>query len=281
MEILFSDYLNAKSALDTRSLHQSTWARFLSMLGAIKPLTILDIGSGSCVMMERLFRQNAFLKSPEAVYYWALDHDPELHRIASRRLENLVREFPTTASQIILHPLIQDWSSFSAHPPAKPIFNSISAHAFLDLVNAPYEMGIMTKYLVPGGILYASLNFDGITQWFPTRPEDVELMKAYHADMEIQLPDGRKRSGSKTGLSLMDSADGLGLKILSAGPSDWVILPGNYAPGEKTLILWLLQTIEGVLGSRMSEWIGVRRAQAEAGTLGMRISNWDMLFQKR
>lgn len=269
----FETYLRAKAPLDTRSLHPATWQLLVDRLRSTPSTRILEVGAGTGTMMDRLFRAGAL--GPTA--YWALEPQPELLRQAGLVLQQLVREFPQTASELVLYPLAMDWQTYTQNPSAQA-FDLVMAHAFVDLVDAPAFLDSLLPYLRSGSLVYLSLIFDGLTQWFPTLSEDDELMARYHADMAGPVFNG-ERSGPRAGRLLWNRALQLGWKVLGIGPSDWVITqPATEA--DRLVQLWLLDTIHRVLGESASEWIFRRRNQAQAGQLGLRVSHLDLLLER-
>lgn len=272
--VSFVDYLEAKAALDSRSLHPQTWSALVGRLRALPTLRLLEVGAGTGTMLERLFLAGAL----GPTRYWALEPQGELLDHAAARLRRLVRDWPETASDVALYPLNRTWQDF-LHAFAGPPFDAVVAHAFADLVDAAAFLDEVRKVLRPGGLAYLSLNFSGVTEWFPSHPEDRAWMDRYHADMDGPVFNGR-RSGPRSFTDLWNRALGQGWSILSAGPSDWVILDDRQH-GDRTVILWLLQTVEGVLGPEAAAWIQERRAQARQGQLGLRVSHGDLLLEKR
>lgn len=268
----FRDYLRAKAALDTRSLHPSPWHRLVAELRSSHRPRVLEVGAGIGTMLERLFRAGALGEAS----YWALDAHPELLDEAGRVLETLVREFPATASGLVLYPLALDWRSFQgrSHEP----FDAIIAHAFVDLVDAPNFLDSLVPLVHPGTLVYTSLIFDGVTQWYPCLLEDQPLMDRYHADMAGPVFNG-ERSGPRAARLLWDHGSRTGWEILGIGPSDWIVI-APATPDERLVQLWLLDTIQRVLGPEADAWVERRRAQAERGELGLRVSHLDLLLRR-
>ncbi len=223
-------------------------------------------------MIERLFCAGAL----GSCAYWALEPQAVLLSQAGLRVQNLVRDFPQTASEVVFYPLARDWQTYAQQPPPQP-FDAVIAHAFVDLVDAPAFLDSLALVLRPGGLVYLSLIFDGLTQWFPSLPADDILMSRYHTDMAGVVFNGQ-RSGPRSGRLLWNRALETGYKVLSIGPSDWVITT-QASTSDRTVQLWLLETIAQVLGKDATEWIDTRRRQAQEGQLGLRVSHLDLLLE--
>lgn len=268
----FEAYLRAKADLDTRSLHATTWQCFVDRLRSLASPRILEVGAGTGTMIQRLFCAGALGRCA----YWALEPQADLLHHAGLLVQALVRDFPQTASEVVFYPLAQDWQSYTQQSPPQP-FDAVIAHAFVDLLDAPAFLDSLASVLRPGGLVYLSLIFDGLTQWFPTLPADDVFMGRYHADMSGPVFNGQ-RSGPNAGRLLWNRALETGFRILSIGPSDWVIT-APASSSERTVQLWLLDTMARVLGREASEWIDIRRRQAQDGQLSLRVSHVDLLLE--
>jgi len=269
----FDAYLWAKEGIDSKSLHQPTWQLLVEACRTQEPARVLEVGAGVGTMLRRLFLAGALGNTS----YWALEPQLALLEQASRLLEQLVRDYPESAHNVVLYPLADDWQSFSARPAAHP-YILVVAHAFVDLVDAPAFLDSLVPFVAEGSLVYLSLIFDGLTQWYPQLPEDDELMDLYHADMGHSVFNGT-RSGPRSARLIWNHALKGGWKLLSAGPSDWIMIAPTSAH-EQVVQLWLLSTIHKVLGDRATSWVQRRLIQARQGNLGLRISHMDLLLQR-
>ena len=66
----------------------------------------------------------------------------------------------------------------------------LMAHAFLDLVDIRLAMPLLLSGVRPGGLVYFTLNFDGLTAFEPVADQALErkIVRLYHETMD-------KRSG--------------------------------------------------------------------------------------
>ena len=62
MPIAFADYLQAKFALDERSLNHEVRGAFLDALHSLPQIQCLDVGAGTCATLRRLL--NSALSEP-------------------------------------------------------------------------------------------------------------------------------------------------------------------------------------------------------------------------
>ena len=152
------------------------------------------------------------------------------------------------------------------------------ANAVLDLVEVPAVLPGLLRLLVPGGVYWFTINYDGESIFMPSHPHDDQVMRAYHRDMDERFRFGRPAGESRTGRGLFHHLRAAGAPALAAGSSDWVVSAGpdgNY-PGDEAYFLGsILSTIHGALRSRpdrvetadLAEWLTERHRQLAAGEL--------------
>ena len=76
------------------------------------------------------------------------------------------------------------------------------ANAVLDLVDVPAVLPGLLRLLVPGGVYWFTINYDGESIFAPGHPYDDQIMRAYHRDMDERIRYGRPAGESRTGRRL-------------------------------------------------------------------------------
>ena len=65
------------------------------------------------------------------------------------------------------------------------------ANAVLDLVDVPAILPGLLRLLVPGGVYWFTINYDGESIFEPGHPHDDQVMRAYHRDMDERVRYGQ------------------------------------------------------------------------------------------
>jgi hypothetical protein len=152
------------------------------------------------------------------------------------------------------------------------------ANAVLDLVDVPAVLPGLLRLLVPGGVYWFTINYDGESIFAPGHPHDDQVMQAYHRDMDERFRHGRPAGESRTGRRLFHHLRDAGAPALAAGSSDWVVYPapdGNYPADEAYFLRSILNTIRDALRNRqdrvepadLADWLAERGRQLAAGEL--------------
>jgi hypothetical protein len=152
-------------------------------------------------------------------------------------------------------------------------YDLLIAQAFLDLVDISEAVPALMRSLVPGGLFYATLNFDGVTILEPELDPafDAEIMARYHRDMDERDIDGKPSGDSRTGRHLFIPLMEIG-EILAAGASDWVVYPRleGYPDEEAYFLACILHFFENALQddpdldqARFKAWLRQRKHQIE------------------
>jgi hypothetical protein len=152
------------------------------------------------------------------------------------------------------------------------------ANAVLDLVDVPAVLPGLLRLLVPGGVYWFTINYDGESIFVPGHPHDDQVMQAYHRDMDERVRYGRPAGDSRTGRRLFGYLRDAGAPALAAGSSDWVVSAGpdgNYPDDEAYFVRCILNTIQNALRSRedrvepadLADWLAARGRQLAAGEL--------------
>lgn len=299
----FDAYLDAKRALDERSVHGPTWRSYLHRLREriarweqAGPPTVLELGCGTGSLLDRTIRDLGLAQASGGprLTYVAVDASAELLGILRERFAAAFGRLTVTLETregdalAVLESLAAEGRSFDA----------VVSHAFADLMDLPLLCAAATKVLKSGGCFYHSIVFDGITAFFPASAEeaaeDERYVTAYHASM-TRTWNGKR--GSEVGAQ-SDGASGRRLlsliasppwRPLGAGPSDWIILPrkerGDAAAGEDIVLKAMLDFFESSVGSPLAgrersafdAWLAAKRGRAAAGELGFYAHHLDVL----
>jgi hypothetical protein len=163
----------------------------------------------------------------------------------------------------------------AAHEPPADV---LIANAVLDLVDVPAVLPGLLRLLVPGGVYWFTINYDGESIFVPGHAHDDRIMQAYHRDMDERVRYGHPAGESRTGRRLFHHLRAAGAPALAAGSSDWVVHAapdGDYPDDEAYFVRAILQTIHSALRNRqdwvkptdLDDWLAERRRQLAAGEL--------------
>jgi hypothetical protein len=250
----FAEFLEAKFALDERSLNREVRKAFLNALRTLPHIQCLDVGAGTCATFRRLLHSG--LTNPLSLT--ALDCDRGLLDVARRNAKAWLRTLG-------LEPRVEDGAiqtrgerlaamrvaagELKDHRPDR-IYNVITAHAFLDLAPLPQVLRQFAAWLQPGGYLYATINYDGDTALMPAYEDaafEARLLRHYNDTMELRRVDGQATGGAYCGRRLHALLPEYRFDILAHGRSDWNIAPvlGEYPDGDSVCLMALLEMICG------------------------------------
>jgi SAM-dependent methyltransferase len=254
-----------------------------------RPAEVLDIGAGSGAMLERLTRWGILRRAR----YEAIDLDPEHINEAKRLLPVLVRDqgFDLTNETAAADRWLErgedrisvrfetvDVHEFIAREAGRRRWDLLVGHAFLDLVDTTRVLPGLISLARPGGLLYLTMNFDGVTIIEPSLDPalDQVILTLYHATMDTRLVEGQPSGDSQTGRHLLGRLGEQGVEIVAAGSSDWVVYPtgGCYPKDEAYFLHFIINLIDASLKGhpsldpgRFSRWIATRHSQVEQGCL--------------
>lgn len=258
----FADYLLAKRSVDDRALNRSVFAGVRPFLtgGPDRPARVLELGAGVGTMLERL----ADWRALENTEYTAVDSDLDLVRLARARMASRPgnglaggesngggHQASSAAGGLSVRYINKDIFEFLHDQGSQDRFDVVLAHAVLDLLDLDSVLTTIANTLAPGGQMYASVNFDGLTIFEPTLDRELDrmVMEAYHRTMDERLAAGKPSGHSQTGRKLLWALPAHGFEIVSAGSSDWVIYPhpDGYAADDRLILEWMLGTIRAAL----------------------------------
>ncbi len=284
-------YLAAKQGLDDRSLNRQVWEALVRAVrdrSGPAPLRVLEVGCGIGAMLERLLDWGLLTRAA----YTGIDIEPEFIREARRRFrayatakhaglaketgEALVLRTPGRDIRVNLE--AADLFEFLDRRPGASAWDLLVAHAVLDLIDLPTALPRLLARLVPGGLFYFTLNFDGATIFEPPIDPDLDALieVLYHRTMDTRGPQGRPSGSSVTGRRLLRLLQEANARIVAAGSSDWVVFsgPDGYPGDEAYFLHFIIDTIARALGDppelergRFRAWIAARHRQIEAGEL--------------
>jgi hypothetical protein len=277
----YARYLAAKTTVDDRALNRHVLAELRRLMPAGAP-RVLEVGAGLGTMVARLMDWGVVV----AGEYILLDADRQLLDCSRRWLRDwaatrgLRSEVLPDGLQVgelrvrLVHAELGRYLEAAHGPPADVLI----ANAVLDLVDVPAILPGLLRLLVPGGVYWLTINYDGETIFAPGHPHDDQVMQAYHRDMDERLRYGRPAGDSRTGRRLFHHLRDAGAPALAAGSSDWVVHPspdGSYRADEAYFLGSILSTIQNALRSRqdrvqtadLASWLAERGRQLAAGEL--------------
>ncbi len=303
----YQAFLEAKAPIDSASLDPGLFARFQTSLEADPAPRLLDVGMGTGATLRRVL---AFPLSGD-LELAGLDSDARSLELARRCLTGLLRAQGCRVREQALEAgwLLEadsGWRRVRARLVCGDLlapgmaarlgeggFGYLTAHAFLDLLPLARALRVTRALLAPGGLLYSTLNYDGCTTLLPVdRDPDFErgLLAAYDASMESRRVDGEPTGGAFSGRRLGAELERQGFRVLAEGRSDWQVRPapgplrGRPAPQATVFLEALLgmiagegQRAAGIDAGKLEAWWGRRRADLQAGRLGLSARNLDFL----
>jgi SAM-dependent methyltransferase len=277
----YARYLAAKTTVDDRAINRQVLAELRRLTPASAP-RILEVGAGLGTMVARLLDWAAVA----AGEYILLDADQRLLDSSRRWLRDwaAARGLPCDPRPDgllvgdlrvrLVHAELGSYLEAAAGAPADVLI----ANAVLDLVDVPAVLPGLLRLLVPGGVYWFTVNYDGESIFVPGHPHDGQIMRAYHRDMDERVRYGRPAGESQTGRHLFHHLRAAGAPALAAGSSDWVVHagPDGTYPGDEAYFLRsILDTIRSALRDRpdrvepadLAGWLAERGRQLAAGEL--------------
>ena len=277
----YARYLAAKTTVDDRALNRHVLAELRRLMPA-GPLRVLEVGAGLGTMVARLLDWGAV----GAGEYILLDADRQLLDCSRRWLcdwaaaRGLLSDLLPDGLQVgdlrvrLVHAELGRYLEAGHGALAEVLI----ANAVLDLVDVPAVLPGLLRLLIPGGVYWFTINYDGETIFVPGHPHDDQVMQAYHRDMDERRRYGRPSGDSRTGRRLFHYLRDAGAPALAAGSSDWVVSAGpdgKYPDDEAYVLRSIVSTIQNALRSRedwvepadLADWLATRGRQLAAGEL--------------
>ena len=298
-EFSFLRYLASKRSVDDRALNRQVWQRMQEHLPAQpegEMLCVLALGGGIGTMFQRMVEWGLLKRAD----YTLVDEMPE--NIAAAREQTLawaaqqsfaIQSEPAglrlarPGAQLDFRPIRAEMGEFLRQR-GDQRWDLLAANAVLDLVDVPEVLPLLAGALRPGGLMYLSINFDGLTALEPAVDPvlDDEIIALYHRTMDERLTAGKISGDSRTGRHLFTWLRQAGLRILEAGSSDWLVYAqdGQYPADEAYFLGCILHFFEDSLGRRaelaatdLSRWLTLRREQVQRGELVLIAHQFDFL----
>ena len=286
----YARYLAAKTTVDDRALNRHVLAELRRLMPVGAP-QVLEVGAGLGTMVARLMDWGVVGTGE----YVLLDADRPLlddsrrwlrDWAAARGLRSDLRPDGLQVGDLRVRLAHAELGRYlEAVHGAQGVQGAqgapadvLIANAVLDLVDVPAVLPGLLRLLVPGGVYWFTINYDGESIFAPGHPHDDQVMQAYHRDMDERVRYGRPAGDSRTGRGLFHHLRDAGAPVLAAGSSDWVVSAcpdGNYPGDEAYFLHSILSTIQNALRSRpdwvepadLADWLAVRGRQLAAGEL--------------
>ena len=285
----YARYLAAKTSVDDRALNRHVLAELRRLMPAGAP-QVLEVGAGLGTMVARLMDWGVVGTGE----YILLDADRPLLDDSRRWLRDWaaarglrsdvlpdglqVGDLRVRLEHAELGRYLEAAHGAQGAQGLKVPADVLIANAVLDLVDVPAILPGLLRLLVPGGVYWFTINYDGESIFAPGHPHDDQVMQAYHRDMDERVRYGRPAGDSRTGRRLFHHLRAAGAPALAAGSSDWVVSAGpdgNYPDDEAYFLRSILSTIQDALRSRpdrvepadLADWLAVRGRQLAAGEL--------------
>jgi SAM-dependent methyltransferase len=291
MTYSFPAYLSAKKSVDDRALNRHVWQSLTGALPAATqetPLRVLDVGAGTCVMLERMLEWGLLTEAA----YTAIDADSENIDAARESLPRWANEhgFDVSQDDVGCVRFGRGLQNVSVELEAIDVFDFIEreqhrrnwdllvAHAFLDLMNLETALPALFKALGSGGLFYFTVNFDGATIFEPEIDFQFDSLieRLYHRTADERRTEDLPSGDSRAGRHLFNHLRAANAEILDAGSSDWVVFagPSGYPGNEAYFLHFIINTIYTALvghpqldSERFARWIDERHRQVEQSTL--------------
>jgi hypothetical protein len=274
----YARYLAAKKSVDDRALDRRVLAELCRLMPAGAP-RILEIGAGLGTMVARLLEWRII----SAGEYTLLDVDGQLLRDSRAWLGDWAADRGVPVERLpdglqlgalrvrMVQAELGDHLEAGHGEPAEVLI----ANAFLDLVDVPAVLPGLFRSLVPGGLYWFTVNFDGDSIFQPDHPCDDDVLGAYHASMDGRTRFGRPAGESRTGRHLFRHLRTAAAPVLSSGSSDWIVHAGpdgDYPEDEAYFLATILQTVHDAVADRvapadLADWMAARRRQLAGGEL--------------
>src|SRR5215469_5182203 len=222
----YARYLAAKTTVDDRALNRHVLAGLRRLMPAGAP-RVLEVGAGLGTMVARLTDWGVI----GAGEYVLLDADRQLldrsrrwlgDWAAGRGLRSDVLPDGLWVGNIRVRLVHAELGSYLEAAHGTPA-DVLIASAVLDLVDVPATLPGLLRLLVPGGVYWFTINYDGETIFAPSHPLDDQIMRAYHRDMDERCRYGRSAGESRTGRRMFHYLKDAGAPAVAAGSSDWVV----------------------------------------------------------
>jgi hypothetical protein len=284
----YGRYLSAKKGVDDRSMNGRVLDRLRAEIARLagRRVRVIELGAGLGTMVARLVDLGVLSRAE----YLLLDVDPRLLADARTWLTAWAGSRGLTAVErheslyihgepgvdVLVRFTVAELGEFLSRSAGAAPADLLVANAVLDLVDVPALLPRMFALLLPAGLYYFAINFDGETIFEPEHPDDRALLHVYHRSMDERVRYGLPAGDSHCGRHLFGHLQAAGATILAAGASDWVVHPqsARYADDEAYFLDAILDTIgdelrrhRDVRTDKLDAWLALRRQQVSRGEL--------------
>lgn len=285
----FRRYLDAKRTVDQRAYNRRVREQFLGRVRDQEPpYRILEVGAGTGAMLEHYLGWDG---TPRHTTYTAIDSNPELLAVARTRIIKRASNLGYTVSKgdtVVLDrdtdTLTIEFISTDAYDYLRSTsreWDTIIAHAFLDLTDVRAALRAFTRVLAAGGDGYFPITFDGATIFLPTiDPElDTQIPRRYHHHMDSGGGDPH------AGRRVINAIQEHGGEVIGAGGSDWIVTPSpaGYPAEEEYFLHYIIWTVRQALVEDpaiplgdLADWVATRHHQIETHDLVYIAHNLDI-----
>lgn len=286
MDESFQQYLLSKQSVDDRALNRPVLETLKSHLQG-SHLRVVEAGAGIGTMLVRLLRWNVL---PSSADFTLVELMPENILFARTWISGWAGENGFSAEDLPdgdlrltgPHTVVQAHfvqADILEYIETKPqVSDLLIAHAFLDLLPLPDSLPGLFSLVRDGGLAWLTINFDGLTTFEPVIDPDLDqrIEHLFHQTMDERLTNGISSGDSRTGRHLFGYLRDLGVTLLAAGPSDWVVtrLDGAYPAEERMFLDFILGFFESALTGHpeldpeeLAEWLAERHRQVQCGEL--------------
>jgi SAM-dependent methyltransferase len=186
----YARYLTAKTTVDDRALNRHVLAELRKHMPAGAP-RVLEVGAGLGTMAARLVDWGVL----GAGEYILLDADRQLldrsrqwlsDWAGARSLRSDLLPDGLRLGDLRVRLVHAELGSYlaAAHGTLADV---LIANAVLDLVDVPAVLPGLLRSLVPHGVYWFTINYDGESVFMPGHPRDDQVMRAYHRDMDERI----------------------------------------------------------------------------------------------
>jgi SAM-dependent methyltransferase len=277
MDHTVTRYLEAKQTVDDRARSRRVRDRLLADL-PVEPY-VLDVGCGTGSTVPRLLDwgvsagQYRGVDSAGNLVAFARAVRPATLRRAGHAVTETERGFTATGLSVAF----ETGDALATLDESAPV-DLVVAQAFADLVPVADLLAGVESALVPGGLAYLPITFDGGTIFQPDHRADDAVERAFHADI-----DDKAGRDSRAGRHLIDAARRREGDLLAADASDWVVRPrGDGYPADAAYFLArILNFLETALADADvgDDWLATRREQLAARELSYVAHQYDILYR--
>jgi SAM-dependent methyltransferase len=301
LESSFQRYLSAKRTVDDLALNRLVWKTLEDRLAELEGqpiLQVLELGGGVGTMFQRMVEWGLLNR----VEYTLLDEQADNIRAAREELVHWANrqclQSIDTANRLVLsgqgtefhvETVAAEMGAYLNYRAGRQ-WDLIVAHAFLDLLDVPAAFPQIKAALRPGGLMYLTINFDGLSAFEPGLDRDLDdrVIQQYHRTMDERVTAGRPSGDSRTGRRMFTWLREAGMRILEAGSSDWAVYPreGRYPADEAYFLRHILSFFSQSLQGRpelekeeLAGWLAEREQQIERGELVFIAHQFDFLVE--